>query len=53
MRTSWWSPSRFYMGAYTGYGAVDGAYSNDGQFAQGRLVFGLQANRIWCAGIRP
>ena len=42
-RMGWWSPSRLYMGAFTGYGAADGAYKNDGQFAQGRLVFGLQA----------
>ncbi len=39
----WWSPSRLYMGAYGGYGSVDGAYHNDGQVTQGRLTLGLHA----------
>lgn len=31
------------MGAYGGYGNVSGAYKNDGQVAQGRLVLGIHA----------
>ena len=41
--TGWWSPSRLYLGAYGGYGTVDGAYGQDGQFTQGRLALGLRA----------
>ena len=40
---NWWSPSRLYMGAYGGYGSVNGAYNNDGQVGQGRLTLGLHA----------
>ena len=40
---TWWSPSRLYIGAYQGYGEVDGMLHNDGQSAIGRLVFGLDA----------
>ena len=42
-QADWWSPSRIYMGAYGGYGNVSGAYKNDGQVTQGRLVLGLHA----------
>jgi hypothetical protein len=39
----WWSPARLSVGAYGGYGAVNGAYKQDGQFAQTRLALGLRA----------
>lgn len=38
-----WSPSRVYMGAYGGYGVVDGAYENDGDVTFARLTLGLNA----------
>jgi hypothetical protein len=38
-----WLTSRVYMGAYGGYGTIDGAYENDGDFTQGRLSLGLNA----------
>lgn len=40
---NWYSPNRMYVGTYGGYGNVSGAYRNDGQTVQGRLVFGLNA----------
>ncbi|NCX93250.1 MAG: hypothetical protein EBX40_01050 [Gammaproteobacteria bacterium] len=33
----------FYVGAYGGYGNIDGGYQQDGYFAQGRIAFGAQA----------
>jgi len=32
--------SPYHVGAYGGYGVIDGAYNDDGQFTQGRLAFG-------------
>lgn len=40
---SWVSPSRLYVGAYQGYGAMNDMLHDDGDFAMGRLVFGLDA----------
>lgn len=42
-----------YMGAYGGYGAIDGAYPNDGDFAQGRLALGVNpwTYKNWTFGI--
>jgi hypothetical protein len=37
------SLSPFYVGAYGGYGKVDGAYESDGDFAQGRFALGAYA----------
>ena len=33
----------FYVGAFGGYGAVDGGYQHDGNVAQGRLTLGVHA----------
>lgn len=30
-----------YLGAYGGYGKINGAYKSDGDFAQGRLALGM------------
>jgi hypothetical protein len=40
---TWWSPERFSIGAYGGYGNDSGAYKEDGQVAQGRLALGFRA----------
>jgi opacity protein-like surface antigen len=37
------SPSRFSVGAYGGYGVVNGGYHQDGQVAQSRLAIGIRA----------
>jgi hypothetical protein len=37
------SSSRFSVGAYGGYGVVNGGYHQDGQVAQFRLAFGMRA----------
>jgi hypothetical protein len=37
------SPSRFTVGAYGGYGVVNGGYHQDGQVAQSRLAIGMRA----------
>jgi hypothetical protein len=39
----WWSPARLSVGAYGGYGVANGAYKQDGQYAQTRLSLGLRA----------
>jgi len=47
-----YKPSPFYIGAYGGYGAIDGAYKRDGNFAQGRLAFGahIKQYKYWMFG---
>ena len=36
----------FYVGAFGGYGTVDGAYGQDGNVSQGRLTLGLHAKNF-------
>lgn len=36
-----WPPSHLFIGAYEGYSHVNNMLHNDGQFATGRLVFGM------------
>lgn len=46
---NWWLP-KISMGAYGGYGTINGAYGNDGQYAQGRLNLGFSMWNYNCIG---
>lgn len=45
-------PSPFYLGAYGGYGIIQNAYKQDGNFTQGRLALGahIKQYKYWMFG---